>query len=175
MTSYSRNHSFLPSRRKPEPILQPHEKRIEKSRLSPGWQGGGEDMPLPAWDTRQINGATLVAAPDGSDVRILCAVAGGSSTLFTLAPGAIARAVIHRTVDEMWHVVAGRGRLWRRHGGCEEITELTAGVTLTIPVGTEFQFRNDGGTPLDIFGVTMPPWPGAGEAVHLAGTWVPTV
>jgi mannose-6-phosphate isomerase-like protein (cupin superfamily) len=132
-------------------------------------------MPSPAWDTRQISQAALVAAPDGSEVRVLCAAAGGSSALFALQPGQIARAVVHRTVDEIWFVIAGNGQIWRRRDGQDEITGLAAGVSLTIPVGTEFQFRNDGAASLEIFGVTMPPWPGAGEATHVAGTWTPTL
>jgi mannose-6-phosphate isomerase-like protein (cupin superfamily) len=132
-------------------------------------------MPSTNWDTRQITEATLVSAPDGSEVRILCTVAGGSSALFSLPPRAVARAVVHRTVEEIWYVVAGRGRLWRRLGECEEIVELAPGVSLTIPVGTEFQFRNDGAGALDIFGVTMPSWPGDGEAERVAGRWAPTL
>jgi mannose-6-phosphate isomerase-like protein (cupin superfamily) len=132
-------------------------------------------MPPIPWETRQINAAPRVTAPDGCDVRILCGVARGSSALFTLAPGAVARAAVHRTVDEIWHVVAGQGRVWRRHGGDEEIVALAPGVSLTIPVGAEFQFRNDGDAPLDIFGVTMPPWPGEDEARHVAGVWIPTL
>jgi mannose-6-phosphate isomerase-like protein (cupin superfamily) len=132
-------------------------------------------MPPIAWETRQINTAPRVPAPDGSDVRILCGVARGSSALFILPPGAVARAIVHRTVDEVWFVVAGQGRLWRRCGEDEEIVDLGPGVSLTIPVGTQFQFRNDGAVPLEIFGVTMPPWPGADEAERVAGTWVPTL
>jgi mannose-6-phosphate isomerase-like protein (cupin superfamily) len=132
-------------------------------------------MPLPAWDTRQISAAGRVAAPDGSEVRVLCAVAGGSSALFTLQPDAVARAVVHRSVDEIWYVAAGQGRLWRRRGGQDEIVDLAPGVSLTIPVGTGFQFRNDGAVPLDIFGVTMPPWPGADEAEQVTGAWMPTL
>ena len=132
-------------------------------------------MPLAAWDTRQITSAALVTAPDGSEVRVLCAVAGGSSALFTLRPGAVSRAVVHRTVEEIWYVVAGKGRLWRRHGAHEGIVDLLPGVSLTIPFGTAFQFRNDGPGPLDVLGVTLPPWPGAGEATAAAGKWVSTL
>lgn len=143
--------------------------------MDPGFRredGEGEDMTLPGWETRQISDAVLVRAPDGSDVRILCAVAAGSSAVFILPPGAVARAVVHRTVEEIWYVVAGEGRLWRRRGEHEEIVELLPGVSLTIPVGTEFQFRNDGNAPLEIFGVTMPPWPGENEAQRGGGKWI---
>jgi mannose-6-phosphate isomerase-like protein (cupin superfamily) len=54
-------------------------------------------------------------------------------------------------------------------GGCG------AGVSVTILCGVRFQFRNDGTTPLDIVAVTMPPWPGEGEAFPVDGAWQATV
>ena len=125
--------------------------------------------------TRQINEAPDVLAPDGSEVRILCQTGRGSMAHFTLAPGAIAKAVAHRTIDEVWYVISGRGRMWRRHGEREEIVELRAGLSLTIPQGTHFQFRADGDAPLAAVGVAMPPWPGEDEAYVVEGPWQPTV
>ena len=52
-------------------------------------------------------------APDGSDVRVLLRLAGGSMAHFTLPSGATSRAVRHRTVEEIWYVVAGTGDMWR--------------------------------------------------------------
>ena len=49
--------------------------------------------------TRQISEAPDVIAPDGSEVRSLCQTGRGSMAHFTLAPGAIAKAVAHRTID----------------------------------------------------------------------------
>jgi mannose-6-phosphate isomerase-like protein (cupin superfamily) len=46
---------------------------------------------------------------------------------------------------------------------------------LTIPTGTHFQFRCDGTAPLEAVAVTMPPWPGAGEADAVAGPWQATL
>lgn len=43
-----------------------------------------------------------VLAPDGSEVRILLALAGGSMSHFLLPPGQVSRAVRHRTVEEIW-------------------------------------------------------------------------
>ena len=40
-------------------------------------------------------------APDGSEVRLLCATARGSMALFTLAPRMVSRAVAHRSVEEI--------------------------------------------------------------------------
>ncbi len=113
-------------------------------------------------------------APDGSEVRVLCGVSRGGLALFTLRPGAIAHAVTHRTVEELWYVLAGQGRIWRRLGGQEDITDLAAGLSLSIQTGTQFQFRCDGDAPLVVLGATMPPWPGAAEAIPVTGPWAPT-
>jgi mannose-6-phosphate isomerase-like protein (cupin superfamily) len=123
------------------------------------------------WQTQEIGTAPLVIAPDGSAVRILCATARGSMISFTLAPGTVSKAVAHKTVEEIWYVTAGRGRLWRKSDAAEEVVPLNPGLSLTIPVGVQFQFRNDGSEALQIVAVTMPPWPGEGEAFPVKGAW----
>jgi mannose-6-phosphate isomerase-like protein (cupin superfamily) len=127
------------------------------------------------FETRRIAAAPDAIAPDGSEVRLLGAVARGSMAAFRLAPGAVSRAVAHRTVEEIWYFIAGWGRIWRRLGEAEEVTEVAPGVSITIPTGAHFQFRCDGGEPLEAVAVTMPPWPGADEAYPVAGKWEPTV
>lgn len=112
-----------------------------------------------------------VLAPDGSEIRLLAALAGGSMVHCRLPAGAISLAVTHRTVEEHWYVIAGFGRLWRRQGEREETAALRPGSAHTIPLGTSFQFRNDGAEPLDIVIVTMPPWPGMDEAVRVPDHW----
>ena len=94
---------------------------------------------------------------------------------FTLAPGVTSRPVEHRTVEEIWFVLGGRGEMWRASAAREEIVALTTGVALTIPLGTRFQFRATGREPLTALAVTMPPWPGDDEAVAVDGPWEPTV
>jgi len=116
-----------------------------------------------------------VVAPDGSDVRVLLGLAGGGMGHFTLAPGRTARAVTHRTIEEIWFFVAGRGEMWRKQGDREEVVAVSPGVCLTIPLGTRFQFRALGDGPLAAVAVTMPPWPGEAEAVFVDGPWRPTV
>jgi mannose-6-phosphate isomerase-like protein (cupin superfamily) len=132
-----------------------------------------------SFTTRHIGEAAEVIAPDGSEVRILCQTGRGSMAHFTLAPGAIAKAVAHRTIDEVWFVVSGRGRMWLRHqrdgGDLEEIVELRAGLSLSIPQGTHFQFHAADDAPLAAVGVAMPPWPGEDEAYVVDGPWQPTV
>ena len=61
---------------------------------------------------------------------------------FQLAPGEVSTAVSHRTVEEIWFVLDGRGEMWRQQDDHEEIVGLEAGVCLTIPLGTRFQFRS---------------------------------
>mgnify|MGYP002136612092 FL=1 len=89
---------------------------------------------------------------------------------FSLAPGAISTAVCHRTVEELWFITAGDGHMWRSANGSEEIVDLTVGLSLSIPVGTSFQFRA-GNSPLEAVAVTMPPWPGMDEAFVIEGPW----
>ncbi len=48
---------------------------------------------------------------------------------------------------------------------------MRPGLSLSIPVGTHFQFRCDGPEPLSVLGATMPPWPGEDEAYVVAGIW----
>jgi mannose-6-phosphate isomerase-like protein (cupin superfamily) len=116
-----------------------------------------------------------VIAPDGCEVRILAQTARGSMAHFTLGPGQVARAVAHRTVEEVWYFLSGQGRMWRRCREREEIVEVAPGVSLSIPLGTHFQLRNDGAAPLAALAVTMPPWPGADEACFVEGRWPATV
>ena len=124
--------------------------------------------------TATLPEAASLLAPDGSEVRLLLGLQGGGMAHFRLAPGQVARAVIHRTVEEIWFVTEGRGAIWRRQGDREEVTALQAGLCLTIPVGTAFQFRAADSEGVTIIAVTMPPWPGADEAVPVAGVWVAT-
>ena len=123
--------------------------------------------------SRRPHDVTAVA-PDGSNVRVLLGLPGGSMAVFELAAGRVSAAVTHRTVEEIWYVQSGRGEMWRRQGAREEIVALEPGVCLTIPQGVHFQFRALGDGALHVLGVTMPPWPGADEAIRVAGPWTPS-
>jgi mannose-6-phosphate isomerase-like protein (cupin superfamily) len=94
---------------------------------------------------------------------------------FELGPGRVTEAVKHRTVEEIWFFLSGRGMMWRKQGDKEEEVSVEPGVCITIPVGTHFQFRSYGHAPLAAVAVTMPPWPGADEAVKVEGKWTPTM
>ena len=127
------------------------------------------------FETKEAAARPDAIAPDGSEVRVLSRVSRGGLAIFTLPPQAVSRAVAHRTVEEVWYVISGRGRIWRKLGDKSEITDLRSGLSLSIPVGTRFQFRCDGSEPLIVVGATMPPWPGDDEAYLVEGTWHPTV
>jgi mannose-6-phosphate isomerase-like protein (cupin superfamily) len=116
-----------------------------------------------------------VIATDGCEVRILAQTPRGSMAHFTLGPGQVARAVAHRTVEEVWYFLAGKGRMWRCSGEREEVTEVVPGLSLAIPLGTRFQLRNDGEAPLAAVAITMPPWPGENEAYFVEGRWPASV
>ena len=121
--------------------------------------------------TKQLPAAPDAIAPDGSEVRILASTTRGSMAQFRLAPGAVSKAVTHRTVEELWFFTRGKGRMWRKSAAREECVELFPGVSLSIPLGTHFQFRNNGTEPLEAVGVTMPPWSGQEEAYPVTGPW----
>lgn len=124
-----------------------------------------------AFATLHADAAPSVTAPDGSRVQVLLRLRGGSMATFTLQPGQVSAAVTHRGVEELWFVIAGRGRMWRRDAAQQQIVALEPGLCLSVPLGTSFQFRCDGGAPLVAVAVTMPPWPGDGEAVGVEGPW----
>jgi mannose-6-phosphate isomerase-like protein (cupin superfamily) len=126
---------------------------------------------MPDFATLALPSAPHVIAPDGSDVRVLLGLSGGSMAHFELPPGRTSRAVVHRTVEEIWYVLKGRGEMWRKQAQREETVQLEAGVCITIPMGTCFQFRSAADVALAAVAITMPRWPGEGEAVTVAGPW----
>jgi mannose-6-phosphate isomerase-like protein (cupin superfamily) len=125
--------------------------------------------------TKRLPAAPDTVAPDGSDVRLLLSLPRGGFAHFRLAPGQTSVPVAHNTVEEIWFFVEGRGQMWRRVREQEEIVEVEAGVCVTLPVGAHFQFRAVGSEALAAVAVTMPPWPGRGEAYFVEGPWTPTL
>ena len=130
---------------------------------------------MPSFQTRALSDLPDEIAPDLSEVRVLVRDATATMAHFTLPAHEIAVAVQHRTVNEYWYVTGGRGRMWRKDAENVEVVGLEPGVSLSIPLGTAFQFRNDGDEPLTVVGFDAPPWPGDDEAFIVAGEWEPTV
>ena len=127
------------------------------------------------YETKTLGSAIDATAPDGTAVRLLLSLAGGSMAHFELPAGGVSHAVTHRTVEEIWFVLGGRGSMWRRQEDVERIDPLAPGTSLTIPLGTAFQFRAEAGSALAFVAITLPPWPGMDEAVPVLGPWAPTV
>jgi mannose-6-phosphate isomerase-like protein (cupin superfamily) len=110
-----------------------------------------------------------VRAPDGSEIRLLATrnerARRASLCEVRLAPGARSRPIYHRTVEEIWYVLEGRGRVWRCPPGRQsDPVDVGPGDALVIPTGWRFQFSAGPRAPLRFLCFTTPAWPGAAEA-----------
>jgi mannose-6-phosphate isomerase-like protein (cupin superfamily) len=114
-------------------------------------------------------------SPAGADIRFIMDGPTGNMIHSTVPPGQINQATRHKTVHEFWHVLEGKGRIWRSNGTTGTTVELAAGVSIDIPAGTAFQYRCDGDLPLKFICVSMPPWPGDDEADFVDGAWNPAL
>jgi mannose-6-phosphate isomerase-like protein (cupin superfamily) len=126
---------------------------------------------LPSWTT-DVRNQVSYPAPDGSEIRVLLEDAAGGFAHCSLAQGACTQPVKHRTVDEIWFVLGGAGTIWRKSESGETSEDLLrSGRCVTIPVGTSFQFKAEGRSPLRIGIGTFPKWPGSQEAEPVEGPW----
>ena len=126
-----------------------------------------------------------VFAPDGSEIRLLADERHGASKSslveVVLPAGQVSRPVYHRTVEETWHILEGRGRVWRCPPDVDAAIvppqDVSPGDTLVIPTGWLFQFAAGSDGALRFLCHTTPPWPGEGEAVpaDAGGLGEPTV
>ena len=125
----------------------------------------------PTFQTEYLADEHEYLAPDGSQIRLLARVRGGSMCHCTLPPGEVSKAIAHRTVEEIWYCISGKGQVWRKRGDLEVVVDVGPGVSLSIPTGTTFQFQNVGKDPLCFVITTIPPWPGSGEAIPKPRYW----
>lgn len=125
--------------------------------------------------TRSFPESPDARSPAGAEIRYLMEGTTGNMIHSTVPPGQVNRATIHSTVSEFWHILSGRGEIWRRRGDTEELAVLEPGVSIDIPVGTAFQYRCIGEEPLRFLCIAMPPWPGDEEPSVVVGPWSPTV
>ncbi|MCH7744587.1 MAG: cupin domain-containing protein [Chloroflexi bacterium] len=121
--------------------------------------------------TTRLPDKYTVLAPDGSEIRELVAVKGGSMVHCTLPPGAVSLAVTHCAVEEVWFFLKGRGQVWRKDGERETVVDVEPGLSLTIEIGAHFQFQNTGDEDLRFIIVTMPPWSDSDEAMRVQDYW----
>ncbi len=113
-------------------------------------------------------------SPAGAEVRVLLTNQHGGIAHCTLKNKKISKVVRHKTVSEFWHVLSGKGAIWRRNETGASITPLEAGITIDIPLGSDFQYRSDDGDLVFIC-VTMPPWPRSDEVSYVEkGAWEPS-
>jgi mannose-6-phosphate isomerase-like protein (cupin superfamily) len=136
--------------------------------------------------TRRARSAPDTLAPDGSEIRLLIGpedrVVRASLCEVGLPPGEVSRAIRHRTVEEIWYVLAGRGRVWRSPTSASDpsatVADVGPGDALTVPRSWAFQFQaTDVDEPLRFLCYTSPPWPGEDEAIYVeaGGLGNPTV
>ena len=126
-----------------------------------------------------------VYAPDGSEIRLLTHAHHGairsSVVEVVLPPGQVSRPVYHRTVEETWYILEGRGRVWRCPPDADTAVvppqDVAPGDALVIPTGWLFQFAASPEVELRFLCHTTPPWPGEDEAVpaDAGGLGEPTV
>ncbi|MEZ5427096.1 MAG: cupin domain-containing protein [Pyrinomonadaceae bacterium] len=111
-------------------------------------------------------------APDKSEIYLLAEGSKGNLCQCILPVGATSLPVAHKTVEELWFFLEGRGEVYREGINNDEPTPVSPGTSLVIPTGKAFQFRNTGDVPLRFMIVTMPPWPGETEAItDVKGKW----
>lgn len=127
------------------------------------------------FETKKLPPEITEVAPDGSNVRLLLALDSAVMAHYELPAYRVSKAVTNQTVEEIWYFISGRGEMWRKQGDTEEIVTVDAGVCITIPLGTHFQFRTIGDESLEAVGMVIPPWPGPQEAVVVDGKWKPNV
>jgi mannose-6-phosphate isomerase-like protein (cupin superfamily) len=96
---------------------------------------------------------------DGSTIREVAGVPSGNAVNQSLAeatvpPGSQTIEHLHRSSEEIYHFVAGAGRL--RLGG--EEADVRAGDTVVIAPGTPHKLFNDGDAPLVLLCCCAPPY-----------------
>ena len=114
-------------------------------------------------------------SPAGADIRILMDGKTGGMIHSTVPPHQVNKATVHATVSEFWYVLEGHGEIWRDDGKESDVTVLVPGISIDIPVGTAFQYRNVSDEELKFICITMPPWPGESEATYVKGIWQPKI
>ena len=167
--------------RMPSDVCPPESRRVRSKRhklwqslrLTTNQQSEGVGMTdiKQTLEPRVLNSKPDALAPDGSEIRLLSRTSRASFCHCTLPPGKVSSAVRHRTIEEIWYFLQGQGEVWRRLDDQEVTTRVRPGMSLTIPTGADFQFRNTGGEPLTFLIVTAPPWPGDDEAIRIDDHW----
>ena len=126
--------------------------------------------------TVEVNKKYDYLAPDQSEIRLFPNLDGQGLAHCLLPISGVSKAMKHKTVNEIWEFVKGRGELWLKPEGDpeaqEKIIAVSPGVRVDVPVGAHFQFRNTDKEALEFLVVTEPVWPGPEDAVPVPGHWI---
>ena len=68
------------------------------------------------FETKRLAEKADEIAPDGSEIRFLSELKGAGMCHCTLPPNSTSKAVKHKTVEEIWYFIEGRGQVWRKKG-----------------------------------------------------------
>ena len=124
------------------------------------------------FETTDLASMASFLSDDGSEIRSLPTVNGVETVHCRLPQGGVIHASRHKTVAQLWYVLSGNGDLWLEGSdGKESIISLKNGVSVTVPLGYKFQFRNTGTQNLDILIVNTTKWSGPGELIPVKNRW----
>jgi mannose-6-phosphate isomerase-like protein (cupin superfamily) len=94
-----------------------------------------------------------------------------------LPPSRTSKAIKYLPVEDIGCRLSGNSHVWRRSEtgneniAQDEIVDVHAGISLTIPTGTHFRFRDTGNIPLCTRIATVPFWPGLSEPAEATDHW----
>jgi mannose-6-phosphate isomerase-like protein (cupin superfamily) len=110
------------------------------------------------WATLTIGEAYDHVSPAGvAEIRLLPSFEQGELAHARARAGRPSRAARLSGIGEMFYVLTGKGELWRKTGGLEDVTPLVPGRSVSLLPEIEYQYRAVDG-PLDFLVFTAPRW-----------------
>jgi mannose-6-phosphate isomerase-like protein (cupin superfamily) len=100
-------------------------------------------------DIKNLNDAVAFTTKDGSEIRELLAhrnscIQKQSLAEARIAPGLVTQAHYHPQTEEIYYILAGRGRMTIDG----QVRQVVEGDAIAIPPGAVHQIHNDGSTDL---------------------------
>ncbi len=110
------------------------------------------------WMTKKLGEECDYISPSGtSEIRLLPSFEQGEIVHATALPDKPSIAATLTGVGEFFHILEGKGELWRATGSFEDVVPLRPGRCVSVPPGIESQYRADGG-PMRFLVTTVPRW-----------------
>ena len=117
---------------------------------------------------------TQYHTPTEAEIKVITDQLESATMQYTLKKGTVSKALRHKTVTEFWHILSGSGAIWRRNETQESILPLKAGMSIDVPLGTDFQYCSDKDDLIFIC-ITLPPASDPDEASVIEDcAWKPT-